>query len=106
MVTTIRILLTMMLFCAIILPDRAIAQGVKGESWTEEDLKSVEDGHFRCPESLSTLAQKTREMENFLAWTRSRYPNWGAEQIIAFRMAVLKHNACMKTIDNIRRSPD
>lgn len=96
----------MMLFGAAGFSDCAIAQDSKGQSWTAEDLKNVEDGQFQCPESLSTLAQKTQEMELFLAWTRRRYPNWGAEKIIAFRMAVLKHNACMKTIDNIRKAPD
>ena len=86
------------------IPANATAQSVQARSWTAQDLVDVEDGQFRCPETFTTVAEKTQEMERFLAWTQSRYPDWTVEQILAFRMAVLKHGTCTKTLDNIREA--
>lgn len=84
----------------------ATAQSAQEPSWTAQDLVDVEGGQFRCPETYTTIAEKTQEMERFLAWTRSRYPDWTVEQIVTFRMAVLKRSACTKTLNNIREAAD
>jgi hypothetical protein len=96
----------LMFLIAASVPANVTAQSAPAQSWTNQDLVGVEDGQFRCPETYSTDAEKTREMERFLAWTRSRYPNWTVEQIVAFRMATLKHHACTKTLNNIREAAD
>lgn len=83
-----------------------MAQSAPVQIWTTKDLVGVEDGQFRCPESYASVSEKTRAMESFLAWTRSRYPDWTVEQIVTFRMATLKHYACLKTLSNIREAAD
>lgn len=86
-------------------PTSAAIQGARGGDWTYEDLTEVENGKFRCPETYATVAEKTQEMDRFLAWTQGRYPDWTVENIVTFRMAVLKHNSCTKTLSNIREAP-
>jgi len=88
------------------IPANAAEQIVPAQSWTAQDLVDVEGGQFRCPETYKTVAERTQEIERFLAWTRSRYPDWTVEQIVAFRMATLKHHACTKTLNNIREAAD
>lgn len=88
------------------IPINVEAQSAPAQSWTTQDLVDVEDGQFRCPETYRSAAEKTQEMERFLAWTQSRYPDWTVEQIVAFRMATLKHHACTKTLNNIREAAD
>jgi len=103
LVKKVIIFLYFMVSNAACLPD-VLAQSAQVQSWTTEDLEDVEDGQFSCPETLHTHAEKVREMERFVAWTQNRYPNWTIEQILTFRMAVLEHNACTRTLDNIREA--
>ena len=102
---------SLIFFCFVLLnaaaiSSYAVAQNAEIQFWTAEDLIEVEDGQFRCPETLPSLEEKTREMERFLTWTQTRHPNWTVEQIVAFRMAVLEHHECTRTPDNIRDAPN
>lgn len=84
----------------------AVAQNTTGAAWTPGDLVDVENGKFRCPETLRTLAEKRQEMERFLVWTKKRYPRWTIAQITTFRVAVLENRGCTRTLDNIRGGSD
>ena len=66
------------------------------------EVAGVEGGRFRCPETLLTLAEKTREMERFLSWPKKRHPSWTLGQISTFRIAVLQNNNCIRTLENIQ----
>lgn len=81
-----------------------IIQDTPARFWTNQDLIEVQDGQFRCPESYSNVSEKTRALENFLAWVQGRYPAWTTEQILIFRMAVLKKYMCVQTLNNIQES--
>ena len=63
---------------------------------------SVEDGQFKCPETLTSLIERTHEMERFLAWAKRHHPEWTNGQIVEFRVAVLKTHKCVKTLENIQ----
>lgn len=98
--------LALMLLVVVGIPVNVMAHSAPTQPWTTQDLMDVEDGQFRCPETYLSVAEKTQEMERFLAWTQSRYPDWTVEQIVAFRMATLKHHSCVKTLNNIREAAD
>ena len=42
---------------------------------SDNDLMEVENGNFRCPETLSSLNDKIIEANSFLNWTKINTPN-------------------------------
>ena len=69
---------------------------------TPNVLADVEDGLFRCPEKLSTHVDNTNEMQRFILWTRKHHPKWTVEEILEFRISVLKAHKCTETLKNIQ----
>jgi hypothetical protein len=76
-------------------------------AWSvSDDVMNVEDGKFRCPESFSSPSDRAREVKEFLSWVRIRHSSWPIKQIMDFRIAVLTHYKCSKTLDIIGRASD
>jgi len=65
------------------------------------DLENVEDRQFRCPEKLPNIVEKEREVKSFLVWVKNYHPDWSREQMLNFRISVLKYYGCNKTLNNI-----
>ncbi len=79
----------------------AHAQDTMSTQETNDDIIGVENGKFRCPETLYSHADRTKEMKDFLLWVKVHHPVWAINQVTDFRIAVLRHYNCIKTLNNI-----
>ena len=70
--------------------------------FSADDFRKVEEGQFRCPETIPAVAEKAREMTRFLSWTKRRHPDWTLKQVMDFRVALLERNGCSKTLQNLQ----
>lgn len=56
---------------------------------------------FKCPESFTTNKARKEADSKFVNWAMNLSSSWTVEKVVLYRMEVLKHFHCEKTLANI-----
>jgi len=73
-----------------------------GDAKVPDDMTDAEyDAYFKCPESYKTQAERDKAVQEFLKWAAESRPNWTLEQLIKYRVRLLKRHGCQETLKKI-----
>ncbi len=56
---------------------------------------------FECPESLWTSWGRDRADMRYVTWAQETHPDWSIDQLLAYRMDLLRSHGCNETLEAI-----
>lgn len=69
----------------------------------DKDKLAKIDRRFVCPESLPDDAARRGAVKTYLLQMRDAWPDASVDDMIAYRVSLLKKHQCMKTLEAIGR---